>query len=245
MGRAWLLRPGAQPPGLRPAPWPRTMAGCFPIAKPAFLELPGVGAYTAAAVAAIAFDRPANVVDGNVERVIARLYAVDPPLPAAKPRAQEPGIRRAAGRRPPSRRLGPGAVGPRRCDLPAQGAAVRTLPLGEVLRGPRRRGARDLAAAHGQGGPSEALRRGLPADQGRTDRPRPPPAQGPPRRHARPGRPASGGVGPGRPPRPARPRRPRQPGARSARSSYCRLHAHFAPTPCRSGGRRLTAMART
>jgi A/G-specific adenine glycosylase len=47
--------------------------------------LPGVGPYTAAAIAAIAFDRPANVVDGNVERVVARLFAVETPLPAAKP----------------------------------------------------------------------------------------------------------------------------------------------------------------
>ncbi|MBC7767444.1 MAG: A/G-specific adenine glycosylase [Phycisphaerales bacterium] len=46
--------------------------------------LPGVGPYTAAAVAAIAFDRPANVVDGNVERVMARLHAVETPLPDAK-----------------------------------------------------------------------------------------------------------------------------------------------------------------
>ncbi len=47
--------------------------------------LPGVGPYTAAAVAAIAFDCPANVVDGNVERVMARLAAVETPLPEAKP----------------------------------------------------------------------------------------------------------------------------------------------------------------
>jgi A/G-specific adenine glycosylase len=59
--------------------------GVFPDSEAGLLSLPGVGAYTAAAVAAIAFDRPANVVDGNVERVIARLYAVDAPLPAAKP----------------------------------------------------------------------------------------------------------------------------------------------------------------
>ena len=59
--------------------------GMFPDTEAGLLALPGVGAYTAAAVAAIAFDRPANVVDGNVERVMARLYAVDEPLPAAKP----------------------------------------------------------------------------------------------------------------------------------------------------------------
>ena len=59
--------------------------GVFPDDEAALLALPGVGAYTAAAVAAIAFDRPANVVDGNVERVMARLFAVETPLPAAKP----------------------------------------------------------------------------------------------------------------------------------------------------------------
>jgi A/G-specific adenine glycosylase len=59
--------------------------GVFPDTEAGLLALPGVGAYTAAAVAAIAFDRPANVVDGNVERVMARLFAVDTPLPAAKP----------------------------------------------------------------------------------------------------------------------------------------------------------------
>ena len=59
--------------------------GVFPDTEAALLALPGVGAYTAAAVAAIAFDRPANVVDGNVERVVARLFAVETPVPAARP----------------------------------------------------------------------------------------------------------------------------------------------------------------
>jgi A/G-specific adenine glycosylase len=66
--------------------------GGFPDTEAGLLALPGVGAYTAAAVAAIAFDRPANVVDGNVERVMARLFAVETPLPAAKPE-----LRRRAG----------------------------------------------------------------------------------------------------------------------------------------------------
>jgi A/G-specific adenine glycosylase len=57
----------------------------FPRAEVGWRKLPGVGAYTAAAIAAIAFDEAANVVDGNVERVIARLRAVETPLPAAKP----------------------------------------------------------------------------------------------------------------------------------------------------------------
>jgi A/G-specific adenine glycosylase len=59
--------------------------GAFPDTEEGLRALPGVGAYTAAAVAAIAFDRPANVVDGNVERVMARLFAVETPLPDAKP----------------------------------------------------------------------------------------------------------------------------------------------------------------
>jgi len=59
--------------------------GRFPDDEKSLRALPGLGAYTAAAVAAIAFDRPANVVDGNVERVMSRLFAVETPLPAAKP----------------------------------------------------------------------------------------------------------------------------------------------------------------
>ncbi|MDX2144259.1 MAG: A/G-specific adenine glycosylase [Rhodospirillaceae bacterium] len=58
--------------------------GRFPNQEEALLALPGVGPYTAAAIAAIAFDRRAVVVDGNVERVMARMHAVTRPLPAAK-----------------------------------------------------------------------------------------------------------------------------------------------------------------
>lgn len=63
----------------------RDHAGRFPETEAGLLALPGVGPYTAAAVAAIAFDQAAVVVDGNVERVCARLFAEDTPLPAAKP----------------------------------------------------------------------------------------------------------------------------------------------------------------
>ncbi|WP_020181265.1 A/G-specific adenine glycosylase [Methylopila sp. M107] len=59
--------------------------GRFPADEAALLALPGVGPYTAAAIAAIAFDMPATVVDGNVERVVSRLFAVEAPLPVAKP----------------------------------------------------------------------------------------------------------------------------------------------------------------
>ncbi|WFP75597.1 A/G-specific adenine glycosylase [Mesorhizobium sp. WSM4906] len=59
--------------------------GRFPDTEAGLKALPGIGAYTAAAIAAIAFDRPAAVVDGNVERVISRLYSIETPLSEAKP----------------------------------------------------------------------------------------------------------------------------------------------------------------
>ncbi len=63
----------------------RLAADGFPETEAGWRSLPGVGPYTAAAIAAIAFDAPANVVDANVERVMARLHAVETPLPRAKP----------------------------------------------------------------------------------------------------------------------------------------------------------------
>ena len=59
--------------------------GHFPADHAALLKLPGIGPYTAAAVSSIAFDLPFTVLDGNVERVMARLYDIHTPLPAAKP----------------------------------------------------------------------------------------------------------------------------------------------------------------
>lgn len=58
--------------------------GVFPDTEAELLKLPGIGPYTAAAIAAIVFDQPATVVDGNVERVMARLHAVTTTLPGAK-----------------------------------------------------------------------------------------------------------------------------------------------------------------
>jgi A/G-specific adenine glycosylase len=60
--------------------------GRFPDTEAGLRALPGIGAYTAAAIAAIAFDRPAVVLDGNIERVMARLFAETDPLPAVKER---------------------------------------------------------------------------------------------------------------------------------------------------------------
>ena len=85
----------------------RLHGGVFPETEEGLRALPGVGAYTAAAVAAIAFDRPANVVDGNVERVMARLFAVETPLPGGQAGPE------AAGGRPRARAIAR-ATGPRR-----------------------------------------------------------------------------------------------------------------------------------
>jgi A/G-specific adenine glycosylase len=62
-----------------------TAASGFPDTAAALRKLPGIGAYTAGAVAAIAFDRPEAAVDGNVERVMTRLFAIETALPAARP----------------------------------------------------------------------------------------------------------------------------------------------------------------
>ena len=75
--------------------------GKLPPSEAALRELPGIGAYTAAAIAAIAFDQATTPVDGNIERVIARLYALEAPLPAGKV-----GIARHARALTPSRRPG-------------------------------------------------------------------------------------------------------------------------------------------
>jgi len=75
--------------------------GQFPDSETSLRALPGLGPYTAAAIAAIAFGRRAVVVDGNVERVVARLFAIETPLPAAKPM-----IKQRAGELTPDQRPG-------------------------------------------------------------------------------------------------------------------------------------------
>jgi A/G-specific adenine glycosylase len=62
--------------------------GRFPDSEEVLRKLPGIGTYTAAAIVAIAFGKKATPVDGNIERVIARLFAVETSLPAAKPELQ-------------------------------------------------------------------------------------------------------------------------------------------------------------
>lgn len=99
------------------------LGGQFPWEVSALEKLPGVGPYTAAAIAAIAFDQPATVVDGNVERVVARLFAVRDPLPGAKPK-----LRALAGSLTPERRPGDFAQG--MMDLGATICTPRTPSCG-------------------------------------------------------------------------------------------------------------------
>ena len=75
--------------------------GKFPADHAKLLALPGIGPYTAGAVAAIAFDLPHAAVDGNVERVVSRLNAIETPLPLSKPE-----IRTRAGELVPQQRAG-------------------------------------------------------------------------------------------------------------------------------------------
>jgi A/G-specific adenine glycosylase len=79
----------------------REHGGRFPDTEDGLRALPGIGGYTAAAIAAIAFGRRAVAIDGNIERVIARLYAVEAELPAAKAE-----IRARADALVPDRRVG-------------------------------------------------------------------------------------------------------------------------------------------
>ena len=67
----------------------RDHGGTFPDTEEGLRALPGIGPYTAAAIAAIAFDRRTMPVDGNIERVVSRLHAVEEPLPQAKPLIQQ------------------------------------------------------------------------------------------------------------------------------------------------------------
>lgn len=121
------------------------LGGRFPEDEESLRALPGIGRYTAAAIAAIAFDRPASAVDGNVERVISRLFAIETPLPDAKPEIAE----RAASLVPRKRAgdyaqalmdLGATVCTPRnpRCMLCPVAADCRALGRGSAERLPAR-----------------------------------------------------------------------------------------------------------
>jgi len=131
--------------------------GRFPEDEAALLALPGIGPYTAAAIAAIAFDRKATPVDGNVERVVARLFAVTTPLPAAKPELR----RLAAGLTPEARS---GDFAQATMDL---GATV-CLPRNPLcLACPLQRGCRARAAGIAAELPARSPRPARPTRHGR------------------------------------------------------------------------------
>ena len=182
LARARLLRPGPQHACLRRARSSRGMADISPNRGGVARSLPGIGAYTAAAIAAIAFDRNAAPMDGNVERVIARLFAVATPLPDAKPE-----LHRLAASLVPQRalrRLRPGDDGSGRDDLHAEDAALRALPVARAVPRPRRRHRREPAGAARRPREADAVRRRLLGGAARRRGAAAPPAgEGPARRH--------------------------------------------------------------
>lgn len=86
--------------------------GQFPQSEAELLKLPGIGPYTAATIAAICFDEATNIVDGNVERVVSRIFKIEARLPKARPE-----YRRLAGTLAPQKR--PGDYGQALMDLGA------------------------------------------------------------------------------------------------------------------------------
>ena len=123
----------------------RDHGAVFPADEAALRALPGVGDYTGAAIAAIAFDQPANVVDGNVERVMARLFAVETPLPAAKSELKRLAGDLVAADRPDDwaqalMDLGSGVCRPRSplCDVCPLSADCRARATGSPETFPRR-----------------------------------------------------------------------------------------------------------
>jgi A/G-specific adenine glycosylase len=127
-------------------------AGRFPESEEGLLDLPGIGPYTAAAIAAIAFGARATPVDGNIERVVARLFAVKKPLPGAKEE-----IRRLAATLTPAKRAGDFAQA--MMDL---GASICTPKRPSCLMCPLQRD----CAAHAQG-----IEGTLPTKAPKPDRP--------------------------------------------------------------------------
>ena len=102
--------------------------GQFPDTEKVLIKLPGIGSYTAAAIAAIAFGRHAVVIDANIERIIARFAAISAPLPAAKP-----AIRAALEKLTPANRSGDFAqalmdIGNRICTPPRKKAGQLSQP---------------------------------------------------------------------------------------------------------------------
>ncbi len=131
--------------------------GDFPASEAGLRALPGVGDYTAAAVAAIAFGERAVVVDANVERVVARLFAIEAPLPGARP-----AIRTATATITPDLRAGDFAQG--MMDL---GATVCTVKAPRCLLCPLRWACAGFALGEPERLPVKAAKKAKPVRQGR------------------------------------------------------------------------------
>ena len=133
-----------------------TERGGFPGTEAELRKLPGLGDYTAAAVAAIAFGERAVVVDANVERVVARLFAINAPLPGAR-RA----IRAAADTITPDVRAGDFAQG--MMDL---GATICTFRAPRCLLCPLRSECRAYAEGAPERLPVKAAKKARPQRYG-------------------------------------------------------------------------------
>jgi A/G-specific adenine glycosylase len=130
--------------------------GGFPRTERELRELPGLGAYTAAAVAAIAFGKPAVVVDANVERVVARLFAIAEPLPGARA-----AIREKAEAITPKRRAGDFAQGV--MDL---GATICTSKAPRCMLCPLRKACAGYAAGNPEALPVKPAKKAKPERRG-------------------------------------------------------------------------------
>ena len=158
--------------------------GRFPQNAAALRELPEIGDYTAAAIAAIAFGERATPVDGNIERVVARLFAVTDAAAGGEGRDQ--GARRDPDAGQARRRLRASDDGFGRHDLHAATAGLRALSVAARLPRLCRRHRERAPLPRGEARTADAARRRLRRAQARR-RGSPPPAaaQGSPRRHAR------------------------------------------------------------
>ena len=130
--------------------------GGFPDDEAGLRELPGVGAYTAAAVAAIGFGRATVPVDANIERVVARLFVIREPLPGARP-----AIREAAERIAPTQRAGDFAQA--MMDL---GATICTTRAPRCLLCPLRADCAGYAAGSPEALPVKAAKKAKPLRRG-------------------------------------------------------------------------------
>jgi A/G-specific adenine glycosylase len=126
--------------------------GRFPATETELRTLPGIGDYTAAAIAAIAFGARATPIDGNIERVVARLFAVTTPLPAAKPE-----IRTLAAALTPEERAG---------DF-----AQSMMDLGATLCSPRRPACGLCPVVSGCEAHAQGLAEALPYREEKAERP--------------------------------------------------------------------------